>query len=189
MKLIWLDLETTGLNPETDAILEVAAFEATLERPFDVRPLYECVLGFPASYPPLHPIVQKMHTKNGLFAACAESVVSVKSAEVDLLHRIPRDEDLAVLAGSCIHFDHSFIRAKMPELNARLSHRHYDVSAVSLFARSLGMPKLPKTEAHRAAADILASIGQARAVAQWFHRMTGTQALSGFVIRSVGSLR
>jgi oligoribonuclease len=170
MKLIWLDLETTGLTPETDAILEVAAFEATLERPFDAVKIYDCVLRVPPTpfWERLHPIVQKMHTDNGLWAACAESVVTCMSAEVDLCRRISDDEDKAVLAGSSVHFDHSFIRHHMPALNARFSHRHYDVSAVSLFARSLGMPKLPKTEAHRAAQDCLDSIAQAKAISEWF---------------------
>lgn len=169
MKLIWLDIETTGLNPETDTILEVAAFEATLERPFDVTKLYDTVLEFhrPAN-DMFHPIVREMHTKNGLWEACDLSCVGVASAELDLLRRISDDEDKAVLAGSSVHFDHSFIRQHMPKLNARFSHRHYDVSAVSLFARSLGMPKLPKTEAHRAAQDCLNSIAQAKAVSEWF---------------------
>ena len=180
MKLIWLDLETTGLNPETDAILEVAAFEATLEKPFDVRKVYDTVLCWPlASMPSLlmDPFVRNMHTKNGLLDACGVSLVTVKSAELDLLRLIPvtanKDDDAVVLAGSSIHFDHSFITRHMPELNKRFSHRHYDVSAVSMFARSLGMPRLPKTEAHRAAQDCLNSIAQAKAVAEWFRGARG----------------
>ena len=166
MKLIWLDLETTGLNPETDAILEVAAFEATLEKPFDVTKIYECVLSLPPNI--RREDVWDVHTTTGLLDNCIESIVTARSAELDLLRRISDDADKAVLAGSSIHFDHSFIRRYMPELNARLSHRHYDVSAVSMFARSLGMPRLPKTEAHRAAQDVLNSIAQAKAVAEWF---------------------
>ena len=55
----------------------------------------------------------------------------------------------------------------MPRLAARFSHRHYDVSAVKLFCRSLGMPKPPKAEAHRATADVLESIAHARLCAEW----------------------
>ena len=177
MKLIWLDLETTGLTPETDAILEVAAFEATLERPFDVTKIYDTVLASTVNPRGVHPIVYEMHTKNGLWEACSVSLVTVQNAELDLLHRIPaNDDDPHVLAGSSIHFDHSFIARHMPELNARFSHRHYDVSAVSLFARSLGMPKLPKTEAHRAAQDVLNSIAQAKAVSEWFRGRVSTAA-------------
>lgn len=169
MKLIWLDIETTGLDPETDSILEVAAFEAVLERPFDVRPLYECVLEFRGkNSSPIHPIVLDMHAKNGLWSACATSCVRAGSAQIDLLERIPLDEDKAVLAGSSIHFDAGFLRHHMPQLFERFSHRYYDVSAIKLFAQSLGMPKFKKAEAHRARADVLESIEHARTVAQWF---------------------
>ena len=55
----------------------------------------------------------------------------------------------------------------MPTLDKRLSYRHYDVSAVKLFCQSLGMPKLPKAEAHRAKDDILESIAHAKKCADW----------------------
>lgn len=165
MKLIWLDLETTGLDPETEVILEVAAFEAELTKPFDARKIYDTVLEFPATKATsLTPFILKMHTD--LLEACAVSLVSVKSAELDLMHRLPERE--YTLAGSSVHFDHGFIRQHMPNLNKRFSYRHYDVSAVKLFAQSLGMKPFPKAGAHRAAADCLESIAHAKAVAEWF---------------------
>ncbi len=55
----------------------------------------------------------------------------------------------------------------MPTLAERFSHRYYDVSAVKLFCRSLGMPKPQPAEAHRAMADIQESIAHARQCARW----------------------
>jgi len=72
-----------------------------------------------------------------------------------------------------VHFDHGFLRVHMPKLAARFSHRHYDVSAVKLFCQSLGMPKPPKAEAHRAAADVRESIEHAKACADWLEYANG----------------
>lgn len=174
MKLIWLDIETTGLNPEIDSILEIAAFEAEMERPFDAVKIYDTVLVWPlASMASLvmDSFVRDMHTKNGLLEACARSNVTTNDAQTDLCRRLPEKE--YVLAGSSAHFDHSFIHKHMPILNARFSHRHYDVSAVKLFAQSLGMKPFPKAGAHRAAADCLESIAHAKAVAEWFREWAG----------------
>ncbi len=74
-----------------------------------------------------------------------------------------------MLAGSSIHFDHAFLAVHMPRFAARLSHRHYDVSAIKLFCQSLGADKFPKAEAHRAKDDIAESIAHAKACAEWLY--------------------
>jgi len=168
MKLFWLDLETAGLSPDRDAILELAIAEADLERPFDIGPVQRWVLSRPAA--PLTPFILDMHTKNGLLAECDRSTTTVAVVEEALLVTVPEvadREDTPTLAGSSIHFDHGFLRVHMPRLAARFSHRHYDISAVKLFCRSLGMPKLPRAEAHRAAADVLESVEHARMCKMW----------------------
>ena len=39
MKIFWLDLETTGLDPQRDSILELAIAEADLQQPFEIGPV------------------------------------------------------------------------------------------------------------------------------------------------------
>jgi hypothetical protein len=77
-----------------------------------------------------------------------------------------------VLAGDSVHFDLGFVRYHMPTLAKRLSHRVYDVSAIKLFCRSLGMPKIERKEdpVHRAAGDVLRSIEHAKYCADWLAR-------------------
>ena len=178
--LLCLDLETTGLNPRGDAILEIAAFTADLEKPFELTPLYEAVIHcHPIVKMGVDPIVRGMHTQNGLWDACEKSKVDIRDVDsmddnslfmklmrFNSLRDAPREK--FILAGSSIHFDHSFIKVHLPAVATMLSHRHYDVSAVKLFAQSLGMPKFPKAEAHRAAADVQESVAHAKAVAAWF---------------------
>lgn len=178
MKLLWLDLETEGLDPATCSILEVAVSVADLASPLNATPLYHAVLGTSDErVSKLHPIVFDMHTKNGLLTECLRSGKTVADVERDLLALIPASpdkEEMPVLAGSSIHFDHSFLRVHCPELSGRLSHRHYDVTAVKFFCQSLGMAKPPKAEAaHRAAEDIVASIEDARRCVDFVRGMGG----------------
>jgi oligoribonuclease (3'-5' exoribonuclease) len=108
-------------------------------------------------------LLQDLHRHDGQLHYLAE-------VERDLLNVVPEKDEpdqKTVLAGSTVSFDLEFVRNTMPRLAARLSHRVYDVSAVKLFCRSLGMPALPKQEQHRAAADVLESIAHARACAEW----------------------
>jgi oligoribonuclease len=177
MKLLWLDLETTGLDPQTHDILEAAWSVAPLLDPFAIDSEIESSTiryKLAAEAPSIDPFVLDMHRKNGLWDECSRRLIGVRDVEEQLLSLVPECADKEqrwVLAGSTIHFDKSFLRVHMPELHERLSHRLYDVSAIKLFCQSLGMAKPPKAEAHRAAADVLESVAHAKACAEWLGKV------------------
>ena len=172
MKLAWVDIETTGLDPFKDGILELVVAEADLLDPFNVKVVHQSVMWcHPEVVKNFDPFIVNMHTKNGLFKECAkETARDLFESENELLDLFPqadKKEDLLILAGSSVHFDHEFIKVHMPKFNKRLSHRHYDVSALKLFCQSQGMPTFAKAEAHRALDDILESIQHAKECREW----------------------
>ena len=79
--LVWIDLEMTGLNPDQDAIIEIATIitdgelNVIAEGPTVIINQPEMYLG------KMNNIVQRMHTKNGLLDAVRHSTTSLEEAE------------------------------------------------------------------------------------------------------------
>lgn len=179
MKLLWLDLETEGLNPRECHILEVYAAIADLSNPFEIeKEIGNFVIGrgfhigdgLPCFGLAEHAdqwseYVREMHTKNGLIADMKSSTLDVEQVESMILPHVPASadkDDITTLAGSSIHFDQSFINVHMPRLAKRLHYRVFDVSTIKLLARAYGREKWPRAEAHRARADVYESIQHGR---------------------------
>jgi oligoribonuclease len=161
--LVWVDIETTGLDPKTDAILEIACVitDGDLR---DRSTAFSMITDAARdrAFSSMHPRVQDMHLASGLWGASLTSKYAPDDACAMLAeyisNRIP-DGYRPPLAGSSVHFDRAFLGEHAPLALERLHYRNLDVSsvreAVLRFWPQVGEPREP---AHRALADVRASI-------------------------------
>ncbi|MBP5513051.1 oligoribonuclease [Candidatus Saccharibacteria bacterium] len=169
--LLWIDLEMTGLNPEKDKILEVAAIGTD----WDLNPICEYT-GIVKVDPEFMKsrMVGKFWDKNSesrdALIAQNESGKPINVIESELIDFLdnnfakqsikddPKGKNKIILAGNSIHQDRKFIEREMPELNERLHYRMLDVSAWKVYFEGAKNAHFTKREAHRALDDINGSI-------------------------------
>ena len=161
-KLLWVDLEMTGLEPEKDRILEVAAIATDMQLNEIAR--YEAVIKVPEKLMKER-MVGDFWEKNAgsrdALIAQNENGRPVAKVEAELLKFLDEHFGREVyLAGNSIHQDRKFIEREMPELNKRLHYRMLDVSAWKIYFEHALNKKFTKPENHRALDDIEGSIGE-----------------------------
>ncbi len=159
-KLLWIDLEMTGLEPEKDRILEVAAIATDMN--LNEIATYEAVVKVDDAL-----IKERMvgefweRNKESYDALVAQNKDGRPAAEVERELIKFLDDNFGkeiYLAGNSIHQDRKFIEREMPELNKRLHYRMLDVSAWKIYFENALDKKFTKRDAHRALDDINGSI-------------------------------
>ena len=163
--LVWIDLETTGLSVAKHVILEISSIVTDKdlnivgEGPNLVIHQSDAALDRMASW------AEKQHGLSGLIESSRASDISLREAEQQTLTFVRKHthRGVAPLCGNSIQTDRRFLRRYMRELNDHLSHRNVDVSSIAELAARWypGVAaKLDKEYAHRAPADIRASIDE-----------------------------
>ena len=176
-RLVWIDLETTGLHPDRDVILEIATIitdkdlgEVATGPCLVIHQPEETLLAMDSWG-------KNQHEKSGLLGQVRESTLSTAEAEAQTLAFL-REHGMAQanpLCGNSICFDRRFLIRHMPRVDAFLNYRHVDVSSIKeLVAR--WYPELSrsmsneKASTHRALQDIQESIAELRTYRQMIFR-------------------
>ncbi len=164
-RLVWLDMEMTGLDPVRCVPIEVAVIITDGELNEIEGASYEAVIHQPESaFEGMAPIVVEMHTDNGLLDRVRASTTSLADVDTAMATLISKncEPGKALLAGNTIGQDRLFIRRYFPETEATLHYRQVDVSSFKEMVRRWygGQALFAKVSSHTAMADIRTSIAE-----------------------------
>ena len=163
--LIWIDMEMTGLNPETDCIIEVALvvtdsqLNIVAEAPVLVVSQSVLVLDNMDDWN------KSTHAKSGLIEKVKASNLSEKDVEAQMLTFLQQyvPSGVSPMCGNSICQDRRFMARTMPQLEAYFHYRNLDVSTIKELVKrwkpeiKTGLTKQGK---HEALADIYDSINE-----------------------------
>jgi len=163
-RLVWIDLEMTGLDPEKDFILEIATLvtdgnlEFVAEGPnIAIGHPEETLLGID-EWGMIH------HEKSGLLDLVRRSSYDCKRAEQATLDFVSTHcrEGESPLCGNSVWRDRQFLGRHMPTLEGFFHYRNVDVSSIKELVRRWypSLPPYEKQKSHRALSDIKESINE-----------------------------
>ena len=174
--LIWIDLEMTGLEPQTDQIIEIAT--VVTNKNLDIL-AQGPVIAIQQSLSVMNAMDEwntSHHGDSGLTRRVLESHESTRDAEKETLRFLEKYvvPGKSPMSGNSICQDRRFMARLMPELEAFFHYRNLDVSTLKELAR-LWKPKIVggfvKKGAHLALDDILESIDELKYYRENFIRM------------------
>ena len=161
--LIWIDLEMTGLNPETDLIIEIATIITDKNLNILAEGPVFAVHQADTALAAMDDWNQKHHGQSGLIERVKASTVSARQAELNTLAFLEQwlAKGVSPMCGNSIGQDRRFLVRYMPELEVYFHYRNIDVSTLKeLAARWAPAVKegFKKESSHIALEDIKESI-------------------------------
>lgn len=159
----WIDMEMTGLVPESDRILEIAivitsdTLEIVAQAPVEVIFQSEEILGNMDDWN------TSTHSKSGLLERVRGTRQTEREAELTLIEFLSRYvlKGVSPMCGNSICQDRRFLARWMPEMEAYFHYRNLDVSTLKELAKKWNpeiLVKMKRHGKHEALADILESI-------------------------------
>ena len=175
--LIWIDLEMTGLFPETDRIIEIAVVVTDPQLTVRVEGPVFAVHQSDALLDGMDKWNKGTHGRSGLTERVKASTVDEAAAQTQVIEFLKRyvPAGKSPMCGNTICQDRRFLANYMPRLEAFFHYRNLDVSTLKELARRWKpaiLDGFKKAQAHTALADIQESIDELAYYREHFLRAT-----------------
>ena len=173
--LLWLDMEMTGLNPDTDSIIEIATIVTDKELIVLAEGPALAIYQPDAILDSMDEWNTRQHSSSGLTERVRASTIDDRQAELATLEFVRSyvDQGASPMCGNSVCQDRRFLSRRMPELAAYFHYRNLDVSSLKILTR-LWMPEIAdrfeKQSVHLALADIHDSIRELRFYREQFFK-------------------
>ena len=163
--LIWIDLEMTGLYPDTDRIIEVAVVVTDPQLTVRVEGPVFAIHQSDATLDAMDAWNKGTHGRSGLIDRVKASTVDEAAAQAQTIAFLERfvPKGKSPMCGNSICQDRRFLANYMPALESFFHYRNLDVSTLKELARRwkpAALEGFKKAQAHTALADIHESIDE-----------------------------
>ena len=163
--LVWIDLEMTGLLPESDRIIEIAVVVTDAQLGNRVEGPVLAIHQSDAALDAMDAWNKGTHGRSGLIDRVKASTVDEANAETQLIEFLRRyvPKNVSPMCGNSICQDRRFLVRTMPRLEAFFHYRNLDVSTLKELAKRWKpeiLAGFKKAQAHTALADIHESIDE-----------------------------
>lgn len=163
-KILWVDMEMTGLDAENDLILEVAAIATDWD--FKEIATYQGVIKNEDMSLEEHLAANSVfwdanpESKNGLLRQNddGKDLLEIEDELMRFIDTHFKKDEQVLFGGNSIHMDRRFVVSQWPRLDAKLHYRMLDVSAWKVVFEGKYGKRFVKPEKHRALDDIRGSI-------------------------------
>jgi len=166
-RLVWVDMEMTGLDPQTDRILEIAMIVTDADLNLVAEGPVLVIHQADELLDQMDAWNKGTHGRSGLIDKVKASIVSEAEAEQTCLQFLKEHvkSSTSPMCGNTIHQDRRFMVRYMPKLESYFHYRNIDVSTVKELCKRWH-PEIAKgfqkKQAHTALADILESVDELR---------------------------
>ncbi|MFN3792098.1 oligoribonuclease [Massilia sp.] len=174
--LVWVDMEMTGLDPDNDRIIEVAAVVTDADLNIIAEGPVFAIHQSDETLDKMDNWNKGTHGRSGLIDRVRASTVTEAQAELELIaflkQYVPANK--SPMCGNSICQDRRFMARGMPKLEAFFHYRNLDVSTLKELCRRW-KPELAsgfkKHQKHTALADIVESIEELRYYREHFIKL------------------
>ena len=164
-RLIWIDLEMTGLEPEVDTILEIATIVTDAELNVLAEGPSIAIHHSEQQLAAMNEWCIEHHGRSGLTERCLLSHVDLAKAEAETIEFLKEwvPSGVSPICGNSVGQDRRFLVKYMPALEAYFHYRMIDVSTLKELARRWSpatLDQVHKKGSHLALDDIRDSIAE-----------------------------